>query len=232
MNQRELDAIAAVAREFSAQVDRAKGTASASLLVAGKRVAVEVRALRRSDAGRKNAAKPGLRFDKVATRVVSRLQGALSEAVPDGTTVVLTVTAPILLPAKTAVALEATVREVVARGEPGRAVTGAIHGNGFVVRVLRSASSRSPKLIGFVHNPDTDPIALIDMTRAWLELAGDPSWKPTPKIPGERWLAVTSHEKYAYLEAFRYIYSQLHLPSDYARALVAFSDGRVGSLKD
>jgi hypothetical protein len=71
-------------------------------MVDGKRVAVDITTLKRRGAGEGNAAKPRLRFDKVATRLIERLQATLGETVPDGTTVLLTITAPIRLPSKTA----------------------------------------------------------------------------------------------------------------------------------
>ena len=63
----------------------------------------------------KHADIPGLRFDKIATRVIARLQSTLRDTVPDGVTVAVTITAPIRVPAKTAAALEEGIGTLVGR---------------------------------------------------------------------------------------------------------------------
>jgi hypothetical protein len=111
----------------------------------------------------KNESMPRLRSDKVATRVVERLQAALAEAVPDGMTVLVTITAPIRVPAKTAAILEDEIRALLKRKSLRRDVIDTIHGNRVRIRLLKDQSARVPKLIGFVHNPDTDPRLLLEM---------------------------------------------------------------------
>jgi hypothetical protein len=102
LKKQERTAIEAVARRFSATWD----PLDSYIMVAGKRVAVDITTLKRRGTGQGNAAKPRLRFDKVATRLIERLQAALGETVPDGMTVLLTITAPIRLPSRTAASLE------------------------------------------------------------------------------------------------------------------------------
>src|SRR5712691_2827052 len=163
-------ALEAVARRFSATWEQGSDSPDAYLTVAGKRTAVDITILPRRGAAQGNSAKPRLRFDKVATRLIERLQATLGETVPDGTTVLLTVTAPIRLAAKTAGALEDKIHTLLRRRSPGRDEKGAIHGNRVQIRLLRDASERAPKLIGFVHNSDSDPLLLLNMTRDLLEL--------------------------------------------------------------
>lgn len=98
--------------------------------------------------------KPRLRFDKVARRFVSDLQTALRHAVPDGTTVTFTITAPIRLASKTAVVLEEQIRVLLARRAKQAESEQTIHGNAIRVRVVRTGSTQAPKVVGFVHNPD------------------------------------------------------------------------------
>lgn len=98
--------------------------------------------------------KPRLRFDKVARRFVSDLQTALRDAVPDGTTVTFTITAPIRLASKTVAALEARIRALLPRRARQVDSEETIHGNAIRVRVVRTGSTRAPKVVGFVHNPD------------------------------------------------------------------------------
>ncbi|MBV8689021.1 MAG: hypothetical protein JOZ59_02835, partial [Candidatus Eremiobacteraeota bacterium] len=58
-------------------------------------------------------AKRGLRFDKVALGFIERLQDAFEDIVPRGKTLIVTIPAPIRLPAKTAKALEAKVQRTL-----------------------------------------------------------------------------------------------------------------------
>jgi hypothetical protein len=91
---------------FSATWEKGSDPPDAYITVAGKRVAVDITTLKRRGTGLGNAAKPRLRFDRVATRLIERLQATPGESVPDGMTVLLTITAPIRLPSKTAASLE------------------------------------------------------------------------------------------------------------------------------
>jgi hypothetical protein len=200
------------------------------MTVAGKHVAVDIRTFKWRDAGQGNAATPRLRFDKVATRLIERLRTTLGDVVPDGTTVGLTVTAPIRVAAQTAAAVEARIHTLLARRSPGRDVKATINGNRIQIRVLRTRSEGVPKLIGFVHNADTDPLLLLNMTRELLELFSAEAGRRPTKRAGERWLVVTSAGGSALLDAYRDIYSQLGMATGFAKILVAFGDGSVGVL--
>src|SRR5437879_11840487 len=109
-------------------------------------------------------------FEKVATRLIERLQATLGETVPDGTTVLLTITAPIRLPSKTAASLEDKIQTLLGRGSPGRDEKDTIHGNRVRIRLLRDESERAPRMIGFVHNSDSDALLLLNMTRELIDL--------------------------------------------------------------
>ena len=109
LNTQQQTAIETVARRFSATWEKGSDPPDAYLIVAGKRVAIDITTLKWRDTLTINVAKPRLRFDKVATRLIERLQATLGEIVPDGMTVLLTITAPIRLPSKTAAALEGKI---------------------------------------------------------------------------------------------------------------------------
>ena len=230
LKTQERAAIEAVARRFSATWEEGSDPPDAYLMVDGKRVAVGIATLEGCGTGRGNAAGPRLRFDKVATRVIERLRATLGETVPDGMTVLLTITAPIRLPAKTAAALEDKIRELLGRGSPGRDEMDTIHGNRVRIRLSRDESERAPKMIGFVHNPDSDPLLLLHMTRELLELIGAEAGRRAPRLAGDRWLVVISAGGISCLEAYRYIYSQLHIATDFEKILMVFGDGGVGIL--
>jgi hypothetical protein len=126
-----------------------------------------------------------LRFDKVATRLIERLQATLGETVPDGLTVLLTITAPIRLPSKTAAALEDKIQTLLGRGSRGRDEKDTIHGNRVQIRLLRDQSERAPKMIGFVHHSDSDPLLLLNMTRELLELISGEAGRQVTRLAGD-----------------------------------------------
>jgi hypothetical protein len=224
LKKQERGAVEAVARRFSATWEKGSDPPDAYLMVDRKRVAVEITTLKRHGIGQGNAAKPRLRFDKVATRLIERLQATLGETVPDGITVVLTITAPIRVPAKTAAALEARIETLLGRGSPRRDEKETIHGNRVQIRLLRVKSGRAPKVIGFVHNADSDPLLLLNMTREWFELISAEAGTRAPRLAGDRWLVVISAGGSSCLEAYRYIYSQLRLATDFKKILMVFGD--------
>src|SRR5580658_3532964 len=226
LKKQERTAIEAVARRFSATWEKGSDPPYAYIMVAGKRVAVDITTLhRRGTKG--NAAKPRLRFDKVATRLMERLQATLGETVPDGMTVLLTITAPIRLPSKTAASLEDKIETLLGRESPGRDEKDTIHGNRVQIRLLRHKSERASKMIGFVHNSDSDPLLLLNMTRELLELISAEVGRRESRLRGDRWLVVISAEESSFLEAYCYIYSQLRMATDFNKALIVFRDGHV-----
>ena len=230
MKKRERAVIDAVARRFSATWEEGNHPPDAHIVVAGKRVAVDITTLKRSGPG--NAAKPRLRFDKVATRLIERLQAALAETVPAGMTVVLTITAPIRLPSKTAALLEEKIQTLLRRRSPGRDEKDTIHGNRVRMRLLRGQSERGPRLIGFVHNSDSDPRLFLDVTHELLELFRGEAGRRAATLAGDRWLVVISAGGSSFLEAYRYIYSQLRLATAFRKTLMVFGDGHVGTLTE
>src|SRR5215472_14065952 len=100
--------------------------------------------------------------------------------------------------------------------------------------VWGNESGQASRMIGFVPNPDTDPLLLFDMTRELLELitvdSGRRATSFAPSLAHERWLVVTSTEGSSCLEVYRYICSQLRMVTDYKKVLMAFGDGCVEAL--
>ncbi len=167
----------AVARKFSATWEAGDDSADAYLTFAGNRIAVDITTL---------GNEPRLRFDKVATRLMERLKAATGDTVPHGMTVLLAITAPIRLPSKTADWLEDKI-QVLLRTPTGRDEKDTVHGNQVIIRLLRHGSERAPKMIGFVHNPDSDPLPLLNMTSELLK---------SIKVgrAGDRWLVAIGAE--------------------------------------
>jgi hypothetical protein len=105
LRKQQRAAIEAVARHFSATWEQGEDPRDGYISIGGKRIAVEVTTVKQRIAERADLTKPRLRFDRVALGLVRRLHDALHEAVPDGKTVILTITAPIRMPSKTAALL-------------------------------------------------------------------------------------------------------------------------------
>ena len=129
LGKRERAALEAVARHFSATWEKGEAPPDAYLTIARKRIAVEVTTTKQRIADQDGLTKPRLRFDRVALGFVRRLQAALSASVPDGRTLILTITAPIRVPSKTAAALEDNIRTYIARQSAQGEAKHTIHGN-------------------------------------------------------------------------------------------------------
>jgi hypothetical protein len=231
LKKQEQLAIEAVARHFSATWEKGEGSPDAYVTMAGKRIAVDVTSIKQRIAERDGLTKPRLRFDRVVLGLVRRLQAALQESVPDGKAVIVTVTAPIRLPAKTAAALEDNIRTRLARRSARVEIKDTIHGNQIRVRLVTSGSRRTSKVIGLVHNPDTDSDVLLDITQSLLQHIGAAAGKRAPpRFSGERWLVVVNVGGLSHIETYRQIYTQLSMPADFRKILIVFAGGRVEAL--
>jgi hypothetical protein len=114
----------------------------------------------------------GLRFDRVVVRLLADLRASLSKDIPDGTTVLLTMTAPIKVPGKTAEDLARRIRHWLrAEGAP-REKRMTIFGNKVSVRLVKVALRQKERLVGLVHNPERDARRLLKMTADCLSTTG------------------------------------------------------------
>ena len=231
LKQHERAAIEAVAKRFSATWEQGENPPDAYILAAGKRIAVEVTAIKQRVAVHGHPAKPRLRFDKVALRFVGGLQAVLHGSVPDSKTVILTITAPIKLAAKTARALEDRIRIHLARRSAPPDLQDTIHGNQIRVRIAKGGSGKT-KVLGFVHNPDSNPEVLLNLTCALIERLGAEAGRRAPApFAGDRWLIIANAGEPSLVETYRHVYSQLSIPTGFKKILLVFSDGRVETLK-
>ena len=178
------------------------------LTIGGRRVAVITVTIRA-------AADPRLRFDRVATALMQRLQASLSPAVPRGRTVVVTVTAPIRQDSRTAAALEARIAALLATGR--ERLRARICGNLVQVRVLSGGAAGSPRLIGFVHNPKPDASILFDACRGVLQAIG----AAQRRAKRERWLIIVSEGGAAPGATVRQVCMALGASTVFERVLLA-----------
>ena len=230
--KRETAAIEQVARHFGATWEQGDATSPDAYLTLGaKRIAVDVAAIEVAVAGHGDDAAPRLRFDKVALRLIARLQAALSPRIADGQAVIFTVTAPIRLPSKTVDELDARISESLRRADAPTAMRDTICENQAQVRFVQGIAGPASKVIGFVHNPDTDPNLLIDLTAALLEHIPAAADKRPPKsFGGDRWLVIADGPGFAQIATYRHVYSQLGVATDFRKVLVVLPDGQVETL--
>jgi len=235
LSMHELAAVAAVARHVSAKWQTAnEDWSDAYLTIDGKQIAVAATTLELPITRRSGLGKPRLRFDKVALRFVRGLQTALGGFVPDGQAVILTITAPIRLPAKTAAALEEKCRAALARRSAQAKLTDTIHGNQIQVRIVEGVASPVSKVIGFVHNPDSDPDVLFELTQSLLRCVDGAAQKGAPnRSTGDRWLVVATENVAPWLsETSRHVFAQLAISTDFNKVLTVRADGSVDSLTE
>jgi hypothetical protein len=185
---------------------------SAHFKKAGRRVVVKTLTF-------KGVKEPRLRFDKTALGLVKRLESKLAKSIPDGRTVVTTITAPIRQDSKTGSVLEGRIQELLATGR-GRLKT-TIYGNRIQVRVLKGGATRTTKLIGFVHNPQPNPEILFDVIRSALACIGSNK----RSTGADRWLIITNQHDDAPVETIRQVCLALRARTVFKRILLAQDDG-------
>jgi hypothetical protein len=122
-------------------------------------------------AGGFTSSKLGLRFDRVVVRILADLRHFADGATPAGMCVLLTITAPIRNPARTAGILEKEIRALLVEGTVGEDRRAIVHGNEIWMRLIRHGPRHRQKFIGFVHNPDSEATRLLDLAEQWLARA-------------------------------------------------------------
>jgi len=144
---------------------------------------------------------------------------ALAKAVPEGRTVIVTITAPIRQDSKTGMVLEDKIRALLATGRAELDTT--VHGNRIRVRILKGGASRTSKLIGFVHNPEPHPRALFEVARALLAGMGSDK-RP---LRGQCSLVIANEDGLAPVETVRQVCVALRARTVFKHILVAESGG-------
>ena len=203
VGKRERAALEAVARHFSATWEKGEAPPDAYLTIAGKRIAVEVTTTKLRIAERGGLTKPRLRFDRVALGFVRRLQAAPED----------------------------NIRTYLARQSAQGEAKHTIHGNQIRVRLVKGGSRRTTKVIGFVHNPDSDPDGLFDITLSLIERIGAKARTGAPASSADdRWLVLAGDDRFSYIEPYRHVCSQLSIPTGFKKILVVLADGRIETM--
>jgi len=230
LRRRELAALNAVARHFSATWDLGETPPAAYLQITGKRIALGIATMK---VRTETSTKPRLRFDKVALGLVRALQADPGNVVPDDEMVIVTVTAPIRSDSKTTAALRETIRECLTRRARRVEIRQTIHENRTAVRRMKGMPRTTSKVIGFVHNPGPDPGVLLDLTESLAKcIAGAANEAITAKSNGDRWLVIAIESGLPHIETYRHAYSQLGIESKFERIIMVVLAGeRVEILK-
>jgi hypothetical protein len=226
--------IEAVARHYSATWEAwRKPLPGAYLTIGRKRITAAVLAI--PPAKGIPGGVPRLRFDRVVLALARRLLSDLRELVPDGKTLMIAVTAPILQPGATAAAIVESLRRRLER-RPARLELGrTLLGNGVRVSLVGQVAERVPKVILFVHDPDREadiPGLLFGLARALAGRSGLAPGRRKRKGDGaDSWIVLVPAGGRPPVAALRYILSQLCVPAAFSRVLLVLSGGRVESLQ-
>jgi len=110
----------------------------------------------------------GLRFDKVAIRLLTNCRDALVNDIPGNTVVLFTIAAPILLPAKTGTELIKQIRTLMQSCAYDTNNNLIIFQNKIIVRMIRVPRKQDIAMTGFVHNPGSNARQLLDMASKWF----------------------------------------------------------------
>jgi len=174
----------------------------------------------------------GLRFDKVVIRLRDRLRAFCDQTVPPGTTVVVTVTAPIRLAARTAASIEERINQCVDRGRGGPDMRDTVHGNQVRIRALSGGSDRVSRLVGFVHNSETSAARLMDIASEVFDLVEAASRGRARRKAGQREPIRVSAAASSWLDAYRHAYAQLTAGRLADGTRIVFPDGQVETLSE
>jgi hypothetical protein len=112
--------------------------------------------------------KLGLRFDKVVVRLIGNLKTFVEQVNLNDRIVLLTITAPTKLAAKTEHQLKGQIKDFLDSGilDSDRRIT--IFQNSVYLRIVGRSSKQAVKFVGLVHNPGTDAELLLKLASQWL----------------------------------------------------------------
>jgi len=113
----------------------------------------------------------GLRFDRVVLRLLRDLTQHCNRVVSDGALVLVTISAPIRLPATTADHLKRQIEALILEGPPPLEQFTEVHGNTVGLRLVPAAPRLQPRLLGLVHNLEKDPRFLLELVERYAENA-------------------------------------------------------------
>jgi hypothetical protein len=111
----------------------------------------------------------GLRFDKVAVRLLGNVRIFVEKNMQIRGTVLLTLTAPVKIPAKTEQEIMAQIKDLFDSGVRHHNRKLTIFENEIRLQIVYASTKKTTKFIGFVHNPGSDSKLLLDLASRWLK---------------------------------------------------------------
>jgi hypothetical protein len=226
-------ALEAVARHFSVPWQSGEGPPDAYMRLSGRRVAIDVAFMPRQPLGRNPIPKARFRDDGVARRVLRNLEIAVSEHVPDGKTVVLTLGAPIKEPKQLLGALTKTLLNCLKDGADDIQKKKTLLGNRVRFLIASGGLRLNSKFTGFVFSGDPEPGVLLNAMRSLQGVIAARARKRLPvKFSGDRWLVLVSEQWLADIKTYRRMYSRLPIPDRFAKILIVLDGGRVENLAE
>ncbi len=228
----EQRAIQAVTREFSATLLGAVRPSGVNMTVRGRSIVLDVTLMSRGLHAPGRRAKQGvrvrLREDRVAVRVLHDLESALNPHLQDGSTIVLTLGAPIRLASKLVATLTETLVNHLASGATEADISLTMLGNRVRFRILKAGTRWAPQLIGFVFSGDPGPALLARTLDSLHEaIANSGGARRRMKSAGARWLALVVEDWIADIKTYRRAWSKLAAAHDYQRILMVSTSGQV-----
>jgi hypothetical protein len=121
-----------------------------------------------ANAGNSTVKKLGLRFDRVVVRILGDIRQSIEQHVPKNLIVIMTITAPIKHPTKTADDVAKEIKDYLKSDIQKQDSILTVFENNIQLRVAQSSPKQSEKFIGLVHNPDIDATMLLDLAARWL----------------------------------------------------------------
>ena len=100
--------------------------------------------------------------------VLADLRSFVAAEAPLGVAVLVTISAPVRLPAATVRDLKAEIAGLLAAGVTKADSDAVLHGNSVRVRVLCHTVTAPAGFVGFVHNPGPAAGRLLDLAEEWL----------------------------------------------------------------
>jgi hypothetical protein len=221
-------ALGTVAKHFSAPWQSGEGPPDAYVIVAGRRVGVDIAVLPRQRPGRDPVPKPRFRDDAVARRVLRNLDTAVQAHVPGGKTLVLTLGAPIKEPKKLLAALTKMLLSYLRSGAEDVAQKRTLLGNRVRFLLASDGLRANSKLTAFVFSGDPKPGVLLNAMRSLqAEITAHAKKRLPGRFSADLWLVLVSDQWIADIKTYRWMYAQLAIPDRFAKILAVLEGGRV-----
>jgi len=112
--------------------------------------------------------KLGLRFDRVVVGLIGNLRTYVEQVNLNERAVLLAITAPIKLPAKTEHELKRQIKALLDSGILGQDRRITIFQNKVCLRIVERSSKQAINFVGLAHNPGSDVEMLLKLAAQWL----------------------------------------------------------------